>query len=183
MDRLRKAALTTRLIQKLRDEESWCGETHVQKATYVAQRVAGVPMEYEFILYKHGPFCFDLRDDLTALRADGIVALEIQRPYGPRIALTPRSEYIQSKYPRTLKKHEKGITFVAKALGGKGVVDLERLGTALYVGDELDENASAAEKAARMTKLKPHISRTDALKAVREADMLTAEAASLYTSA
>ncbi len=183
MDRLRRAALTTRLIERMRDNGSWCGETHVQKATFFAQRIGGVSMGYDFILYKHGPFCFDLRDDLAALRADGMVELEVHWPYGPQIVPTSQSEYIRGKFSKTLKKYEGGIAFIAGALGGKGVVDLERLGTALYVSDELEGYASIDEKAERMTKLKPHISRADALAAVHEVSELAENAVRLGIAA
>jgi len=70
MDRLRRAALLTQLIERLRRRGSWCGETHVQKATLFLQDLTRIPMGFDFILYKHGPFSFDLRDELTSLRAD-----------------------------------------------------------------------------------------------------------------
>ena len=96
MDRMRTAALLTRLMEELRNKESWCGETHVQKVAFFAQELTGIPMNFEFILYKHGPFSFDLRDELTALRADGLLKLETQWPYGPRISPTQQGEYIKS---------------------------------------------------------------------------------------
>src|SRR6516225_10114425 len=95
MDRLRMAAVLTRLIEQLRARGSWCGETHVQKATLFLQDLMCVPLGFDFILYKHGPFSFDLRDELTSLRADGLIKLEPQWGYGPRIATTDRSHYIQ----------------------------------------------------------------------------------------
>ena len=36
MNRMRKIAVMTQLIEMLRDKQSWCGETHVQKAIYFA---------------------------------------------------------------------------------------------------------------------------------------------------
>jgi uncharacterized protein YwgA len=60
MDRLRRAAILTRLIEQLRNGGSWCGETHVQKATFFLQELLNVPLSLDFILYKHGPFSFDL---------------------------------------------------------------------------------------------------------------------------
>jgi uncharacterized protein YwgA len=104
MDRLRRAVVLTRLIQRLREHRSWCGETHVQKSTFFLQKVVGVPLQFEFILYKHGPFSFDLRDELTGLRADELIRLEPQWPYGPQIAPTDRIEYIQRIYSKTLEK-------------------------------------------------------------------------------
>ena len=107
MDRLRRAALLTRLVERLRQQGSWCGETHVQKATFLLQRLMKVPLEYEFILYKHGPFSFDLRNELTSLRADDLLLLEPQvPPYGPRMICTERSRKIQALYPKTLRKYE-----------------------------------------------------------------------------
>lgn len=82
MERLAREAVLLSLVEKLRQAGSWCGETHVQKATYFLQEVAGVPLGFPFILYKHGPFSFDLRDELTAMRADGFLTLEPRDPYG-----------------------------------------------------------------------------------------------------
>ena len=170
MDRSKKAALMTRLIGKLRKHESWCGETHVQKVTYFAQQIVGMKTGFDFILYKHGPFSFDLRDELTGLRADGFLTLESQWPYGPRIALTGQSEYIQGLYPKTLRRHEEGIEFVARRLGGMQVAELERLATALYVGRDQEDGADIKARAKHVSKLKPHISLEQARAAVREVD-------------
>ena len=95
MDRLRRDVIVIRVIKALREHGSWCGETHVQKAVYLLQEMAGAQTGFDFILYKHGPFSFDLRDELTALRADELLSLERQPwPYGPRIAPTERSTNI-----------------------------------------------------------------------------------------
>lgn len=177
MTRMKKAALLTRLIEALRSRDSWCGETHIQKAVYCARHLANLPMEYDFILYKHGPFSFDLRDELTALRADGLLTLEIQGTYGPRIAPTEQSGYIQSFYPKTLEKYRGGIEFVADEFGNKGVVDLERLATALYVCVHGERAAAVQERAERMVELKPHIPLKDARDAVEEIVRTAGEAA------
>jgi hypothetical protein len=174
MDRLRKAAVLTRLIEQLRQKGSWCGETHVQKATLFLQDLMLVPLEFEFILYKHGPFSFDLRDELTSLRADELVKLEPKWGYGPRIATTGQSKYIQGLYSKTLEKYENRISFVAEKLGDRGVSDLERLATAFYVTDQIDGHSSVEVRAAKLTALKPHIGQDEAITAVREADRIVA---------
>lgn len=175
MDRLRRAALLTRLIERLRRKGSWCGETHVQKATLFLQDLMRVPLGFDFILYKHGPFSFDLRDELTSLRADALVKLEPQWPYGPRIAATDRSKYIQGIYSKTVEKHDDSISFVAEKLGSKGVADLERLATALYVTRRTGTGTSIDARAAKLTALKPHIARDDAVAAVTEVDQIIEE--------
>ena len=132
MVRMKNAALITKLVGQLRDQESWCGETHIQKTVYFLQHLMAVPLGFYFILYKHGPFSFELRDELTALRADNLLTLEHDTRYSPRISATTQSKYIQAQFPRTLATYDSCISFIARRLGPKGVVQLERLGTALY---------------------------------------------------
>lgn len=177
MSRVKRGALLTRLMCKMEENGSWCGETHVQKAVYVAQEVVGLPTGYKFVLYKHGPFSFDLRDELTALRADNVVELEPRWHYGPGIITTEGANGIQRVYPKTLKKYADRIEFVARAIGAKDVAELEKLTTALYVrkkdgGTKLKDKEVARE----ITRLKPHISNCEAIKAVDEIDSIMAEA-------
>ena len=175
MDRLKKAALVTRLIDQLREEDSWCGETHVQKAVYFLQSLFDIPTEFEFVLYKHGPFSFDLRDELTSLRADELVALEVQLPYGPRMITTERGKYIQQHRSKTLAKWEDAIEFVARKLGRKDVVELERLATALFVTKRAENGTSVEERTVELTRLKSHINVDTATNAIRELDIIVNE--------
>jgi uncharacterized protein YwgA len=176
MDRLQKAAVLTRLMEQMRLKGSWSGETHVQKATLFLQNLMGVPLGFDFIIYKHGPFSFDLRDELTSLRADELIKLEPQFGYGPRIATTDQSKYIQGLYSKTLEKYDDAISFVTAKLGSKGVADLERLATALYVTRRSTDVSSIDERAAKLTQLKPHIAPDEAVAAVREVDQIIAQA-------
>ena len=172
MNRMKRAALLTRLIGRLRDSNNWCRETDIQKVVYFAQSLKQFPTEYEFILYKHGPFSFDLRDELTALRADGLLRLEPQRLCGVRIIPTKQSEYIQKLYPKTLRNYEDKIEFVIGELGGKRSVELERLGTALYVKMNPGSRVSVVERSERVRELVPHVLPEDAHTAVQEVDRI-----------
>ena len=49
-----KEAVLIALMTGLREQESWCGETHVQKAAYILQEGLKVPIGLDFVLYKHG---------------------------------------------------------------------------------------------------------------------------------
>ena len=173
MVRMKNAALITKLVGQLRDQESWCGETHIQKTVYFLQHLMAVPLGFYFILYKHGPFSFELRDELTALRADNLLTLEHDTRYSPRISATTQSKYIQAQFPRTLATYDSCISFIARRLGPKGVVQLERLGTALYVKFEPDE--PTAQRVRIITNLKPHIAKNDAVLAVHEVDQIIAD--------
>jgi hypothetical protein len=141
----------------------------------------GVPLGFDFILYKHGPFSFDLRDELTAMRADNIIKLEPQFRYGPRLANGERGEYIQQSFSRTLAKYENCIFFVAEKLGGKGVAELERLATAFFVTESLGEDSPVTERAQELNRLKPHISEESAAFAIEEIDKIKQEAVGCLT--
>ena len=175
MDRLRKISLLTKLIKKLYDNNSWCGETHIQKATYLLQELTKVPLGYDFILYKHGPFSFGLRDELTALRADNLIVIEPQSPpYGPRINITKRSEYIQGKYSITLNKYANNIDFVADRLKSKGVAELERLATAFLVTKDMGLETTPEARTKSLRALKSHVPYEQGLSAIHEIDEMTA---------
>ena len=176
MKRLQRAALLTDLVQRMREHESWCGETHLQKATYMLQELLEVDLGYDFVLYKHGPFSFDLRDELGELVADGLIRYQAQMPpYGPRITVTNDADSVQEIYPKTLARHAERIGYVAEKLDGRGVVDLERLATALYVSRETP-GATTKKRARMLRRLKPHVPEQAALTAVQEIDDIAAEA-------
>ena len=176
MDRLKRAAIITRLLQKLGEKGNWCGETHAQKAAFFLQKLLEVPLEFDFILYKYGPFSFDLRDELTSMLADGLVRLKPHWPYGPHIIPTDLADRIQDAYGKTLKKYADKIAFVADKLGPKDVAELERLATALYLTLERGADESCDERANKLTNLKPHISYDQATTAIKEVDRIINEA-------
>jgi uncharacterized protein YwgA len=162
------------LIDSLREKGSWCGETHIQKAAFFLKKLTKVPIDFDFILYKHGPFSFDLHDELSVMRGYGLVDLEVSYPYGPRIVGTKMAKSLQERFPKTTTKYEKQIGFIAEKLGNKGVVDLERLATAYYVTLKTP-NDGPEERAKAIVKLKPHITLESAKQAVRDVDEFTAE--------
>jgi uncharacterized protein YwgA len=175
LKRLQRAAVLLALIDELRSKGSWCGETHLQKATYFLQELLRVPTDFDFILYKHGPFSFELRDELTSMRADGLLELEPAPPYGPTLMVTESGKVLLSEYPRTLDKYEDAISFVSEHLAEKNVAQLERLATALFVTLE-DQDRSQEERAEEINNLKPHISLEAAEEAVREVEEIIEEA-------
>jgi uncharacterized protein YwgA len=184
MDRLQRAAILTELMDQLRARGSWCGETHVQKAVYFLQEVLGVPTGFEYILYKHGPYSFDLTADLTALRADFLMEFNHRTPgYGPGLVPTPTSAELRARYPRTLANNSRQIEFIAKAFGARGVTELEKLATALFVTREMGDTTEISKRASRIHELKPHVSEPEALTALQELERITSEAKSLTPQA
>jgi uncharacterized protein YwgA len=182
MKRLQRAAVLLSLIEKLKEKGSWCGETHIQKGTYLLQEMLGVPLEMEFVLYKHGPYSFDLNEQLAWFKADGILEEEVMPyPYGPKIAPGKLAEQIRTKYPKTRSQYDSQVRFVADHLGDSKVAVLERIATALYVTKENPEN-DVNSRAQHLTALKPHVSIEDAREAVEQIDMMMSEAANLMAA-
>jgi uncharacterized protein YwgA len=171
MPELNSASLILALTERLRDNRSWAGETHIQKAMYVLNRILGVPAPFNFILYKHGPFSFDLRDEIGWMRSSGFLQWEVRSNYyGPSLKIGQFGETLKQQFPQQPNRHSDEIEFVAKQFAGKDVASLERLTTAIYV--TLDERTPSAKRAARLHQLKPHINMPDADAAVSAADAL-----------
>jgi uncharacterized protein YwgA len=124
----------------------------------------------KFILYKHGPFSFDLRDELYSIHADGLVELVTRpAPYGPSWRVTDAGHQFMSRVGSSVPDHGKAIKFVVEKLSGKGVAELERLGTALYV-TRMHSELSPDERANQIVELKRHVRITDAKSAISEMD-------------
>lgn len=166
MKRLERDAIILTLVEELSRRGSWCGETHVQKAMYFLQEMVDVPTGFEFILYKHGPFSFDLRDELTAMRADRMVDLKFLHPcYGPSLEPAASAPKVLDLGRGAVVDARCAIEFVAERFGDRPVTELERLGTALYVARKLPGRAPA-EQAEEIVRLKPHITPVEAERAL-----------------
>jgi hypothetical protein len=173
LNNLQKTSLVLSFINKLRERGSWCGETHIQKAMYFLQNLAGIPMGFKFILYKHGPFSFDFRDELTSMHVYGLLEHEARPfPYGPSLKTTELGKKIQDNPNAVITQYNAQTDFIAETLWDKSVVDLERMGTALYVTllEKPPIQADQNTRAQKITELKPHVSLDDALAAVQKVD-------------
>jgi uncharacterized protein YwgA len=181
MNRFDKASLLVALTEKLRASGSWAGETHIQKAMYLLETVLGVPAGFEFILYKHGPFSFDLRDELGSLRTDGFIDWELRSErYRPSLKPGALSDALKTQFPAIPERYSREIDFVASRLGDKNVAELERLATAIYVTK--DEKIEHDARAARINELKGHVSLPEAEAAIGDADGLIADAKAQFAN-
>lgn len=99
MNSLAQEAILVRLARRLYEHGSWSGETHIQKTTYLASVLLAIPFDFDFILYKHGPFSFELRDELDDMRVDGLLERVPQGPrYGPRLLVSPRGREFEERF-------------------------------------------------------------------------------------
>jgi hypothetical protein len=170
MDRLERAALLTELVKDMRESGSWSSETHIQKAGFVLQVLFGVPTDFNFILYKHGPFSFDLREELTSMLADGLIEQKPQPPYGPMFEPTEASRSLRQSFGELVNRYEKALRLVSSRLGPLDIFHLEQLATAVYV--VVEERLASDEAAARLIEIKPHVGPEGAAWAVKEASEL-----------
>ena len=171
MEQTEKTAIVLGLMEALHSQDSWCGETHIQKCVYLVQEILDVNPEFEFVLYKHGPYSFDLHDLLGEMRADLLIDRETRpAPYGPTLKPSDSGIKLLLQHPSTTAPFEAAIGLVAHQFGKRGVTDLERVSTAMYVTRMGDREPD--ERAKQITELKPHVSREDALTAIKEVDKL-----------
>ncbi|HOV79270.1 MAG TPA: hypothetical protein PK728_04125 [Bacillota bacterium] len=152
MEDSKRQVIVLSLVEKMKEQGSWCGETHIQKSLYFLQEMLKVPTDFDFVLYKHRPFSFDLRDELVVMRGNMLLELHSNPyPYGPSHSPGPSAEKLKELYPKTAKKYEPQISFVAEKLSGLNVAGLERLATALYVTLGEGEGRSIKSRANLLT--------------------------------
>ncbi|MDD3267982.1 MAG: hypothetical protein PHX14_01555 [Syntrophomonadaceae bacterium] len=174
METNKRQVILLSLIESMKVQGSWCGETHIQKSMYFLQTMCNVPTDYDFILYKHGPFSFELKDGLGDMRGNMMVELCSRIPYGPSYRSSETGKALIERYPKTVDLYKKEINFIAKQFSTLGVAELERLATALYVSVEEGDNSIEA-RAQRINKLKPHIPVSVAGDAIQVVEKLSCE--------
>jgi hypothetical protein len=101
------------------------------------------------------------------MRANNLLALEPADEYGPRFKATDLGAAFLSLCADEAKPYERSVEFVSSWLGSMGVVELERVATALFV-IRTDENESDAQQVELLTTYKPHITHELAQSAIQD---------------
>ena len=161
-------------IKALKANGSWCGETHVQKTLFMCQELFGVRSDFKFILYKHGPYSFQLSEHLQGLIADDLIHVRSRPPYGPSLELSEDVSALYRAVASDLNLSRK-LDFIAAKLGRKGVADLERLATAVYVNEKHSTHLPVERRASLLISLKPHVSSESARSAFLEVEQIARE--------
>ena len=112
MRRNQRAALLALLNREMLKRGSWCGETHIQKATFfLAEDLLGVkaPISISFSIDTgHSRLCF--RDDLSSMQADDLLDLTVRlQGYGPTYMPTAFSETYLKRFPVTTARYAKEV--------------------------------------------------------------------------
>lgn len=166
-DLTHRAMILAELIKALHRANSWCGETHIQKAVFLLQNFGNSGLDYDFVLYKHGPYSFDLAADIASLRGANLVEFVFRLDgYGPSVQLTSLGSSILQNATFVAPKLPL-INFIASWLGPHDVRYLERIATAYFIRQQ-NPHAEPNTLAARLREVKPHISEHDSILAVRQ---------------
>jgi uncharacterized protein YwgA len=152
-----RCALVIDLVKRLREQGSWCGETHLQKAMYILQDIAKANFGYKFVIHKHGPYSFDLSNELTEMRAVGILEFHFPREgYGPSIRVTDFGERVYKVNKESVERYGAVSKFLADWFASSDVRHLEKIATAYFVTAK-NPRDPAIQRARKLNSLKPHV--------------------------
>ncbi len=163
---LQQHALVAYLVQQMRQSGGWAGETHVQKTLFFLKSMMGLPFSYDYVLYKHGPYSFDLHNDIGLMRANKILDIEIRGDYGPSFCPGRLADRLFARFDAQFQKYQRQIDYIAKRLGPRDVKNLERFATAYYLRHE-NPDTDIGTVASKINELKPHISKESAVDALK----------------
>lgn len=162
-----KHALILAVVEGLRQQGSWTGKTHVQKALFLLDASGVLEVPFPFVLYKHGPYSFDAEDELEQMKS--YAALDCQTVEGYGVVLSPgaNAALIKRVAPLPVAVQE-AVDFICRSVGRKKVAELEPLATAAWIRrqEKLVEPEAVVR---RLRELKPHVGQREAEEADGEA--------------
>lgn len=163
-------AVIVDLAKRLRAKGSWCGETHLQKAIFILQDITRANFNYKFVMYKHGPYSFDLKNELAAMKASGVIDFVFHvKGYGPSIRSTKFGERLYDVNKENIQEYQKISQFIADWFASEDVRYLERVATAYFVTSK-HLREPVGTRARRLNSLKPHVDIVLAEEAIRIVD-------------
>jgi len=182
MDTLNRYACVLSVIKSLQKTTEKVNETKIQKTMFFIEEIFPEIDVYEFIMYKYGPFSFDLRDDLGHMVAKKFLRTIDREPYGTQISEDDLSKQLEMQYSENYLKIKPYSDFIAEKIGGKGIHDLEAIGTALFIiqiKDKEIQNITLQNKIKLFDIFKPHIDEKIAIDAIEEVKTILEEAEKL----
>ena len=173
MDRLWQARLVSDVVEALRENGSWTAESHVQKCIYMVKELFDKEVSFRFVPYKHGPYSFELRDEIGRLLSTRVLVSEPARPYGPRIRTRSDSAHLRRQLERVDHGLSDQIAFVAGKIGAMPASDVGLLATGILVLKEQETcKKSSQESLARFRYLKPAVEEETCIKFICDAQKL-----------
>lgn len=142
-------------IRSLRKSGSWTGRTHVQKTLALVSAIVGADLPFSFVLYKHGPYSFEVNDEIDRMISYDALRSIPQGTYGP--TLEPGDgECFTDAFGEGNQSALELIPKVAAYVGSRNVVSLEALATATWIRtrENVDDDLQVQN---RLAELKPHL--------------------------
>ena len=134
---------------------------------------------FQYILYKHGPYSFDLTADLTA--ACGRLSHGTQSSLSwlrSRLGSHSDEHGASQLFPESPGINRPRLSTFAKAFGARGVANLKKLANVLFVA-EMGETSDPLQRASRIHELKLPCERIGGLAALQEFYRIAHDAQSL----
>jgi len=144
------------VIESLLKHGSVAGKTHIQKALSLLSDSKCVQVPFSFVLYKHGPYSFDVEEALEQMQSYGAISVEPSMSgYGVALRPSNMASFVRTTAPLS-EQQRNAIEKVCVFVGPRNVKDLERLATALWIRSHL--GIQDRERVAKqLHSLKPHI--------------------------
>ena len=164
---IRKHNLLLTVIESLHQHGSWTGKTHVQKAMFLLHAAKSMKVPFGFVLYKHGPYSFDIENELAVMKTYAAITSEpALEGYGVIICPGENASWPKERAPLA-PEEESAVERVCAFVRQKNVLQLEKIATAAWIRTQ--EGIQDSQRvAARLHELKPHVSLDDALQADSE---------------
>jgi hypothetical protein len=153
----RKHALVLAVIRGLHVHGSWTGKTHVQKALFLMKAAARIEVPFAYVLYKHGPYSFELESELEQMQSYAAVKIEPNAEGFGVVLTTGPGAGFATRLAQLSKTEQTQVELTCQFVGNRNMADLERLATAAWI--RMNEGRTESHRvAARLNQLKPHIS-------------------------
>lgn len=151
----REKAWVAAAAKSLGEAGSWTGRTHLHKHLFIAQKLGGADVPFEFELYHYGPYSFELDDVVAEMEAFGDLDKRYrQAGYGPSYEVTEFGAAAVADLP---SDEQDVATAVASKLARFDSADLELIATCVYV--EVVEGVTRDELVVpRVKEIKPKYS-------------------------
>ncbi len=172
-----KHALILAVVEGLKQQGSWTGKTHVQKALFLLDASGALQIPFQFVLYKHGPYSFDAEAELEQMKSYAALDSKTVEGYGVVLSPGANASYVKRLHPLPGADQE-AVDFVCRSVGRKTVAELEPLATAAWIRtrEAVVEPDAVVE---RLRQLKPHVGIREAEEADREVRRIFEVAASV----
>ena len=131
------------------------------------------PFEWIFVIYKFGPYSFDLAHLIGEIHSCRLVELMLQWWFQPKIKVMRYGKDFYEDINELCYKYRKQIEFVKEELGSQNLSEIELLATGLYIISYEKVHDKTVENRSRiLNHLKSHIKLNDASTFIGEVDSL-----------